>query len=127
MKESGYYPAGAEYDPSAPWNEVEQPEMDFDIEVHHTLKKRVRVATNNYITEYVEENGDRNVDTAETDWSDAFANSHFSIAEMLQILKEYVESDLAMTGTNTKKGKQLQQLLNDLDGWELDYEEYEEV
>jgi hypothetical protein len=28
MRESGYYPPGAEFDPRAPWNQVEPPEID---------------------------------------------------------------------------------------------------
>ena len=33
MKESGYYPAGAEFDPRAPWNEVELPPKDVEVTI----------------------------------------------------------------------------------------------
>lgn len=33
MFESGYYPAGAEHDPRAPWNEIDPTEEIYDVEV----------------------------------------------------------------------------------------------
>jgi len=57
--ESGYYPAGAEYDPAAPWNEKTIAPTDVEVEVTVVMKKRFVVTTDNYemdeegyITEY---------------------------------------------------------------------------
>jgi len=57
--ESGYYPAGAEYDPAAPWNEKTNYPTDVEVEVTVLMKKRFVVTTDNYemdeegyITEY---------------------------------------------------------------------------
>lgn len=43
MKESGYYPEGAEFDPNAPWNEKETPKEEIEVEVTVTLKKKVKL------------------------------------------------------------------------------------
>ena len=43
MKESGYYPEGAEFDPNAPWNEKEIPMEEIEVEVTVTLKKKVKL------------------------------------------------------------------------------------
>lgn len=53
MRESGYYPPGAEFDPSAPYNEVEPPEIDLGVTVYETLTKETSVITNNayYVTD----------------------------------------------------------------------------
>ena len=48
MKESGYYPAGAEFDPRAPWNEVELPPKDVEVTVSVTLSKTVKITVNDY-------------------------------------------------------------------------------
>ena len=43
MSESGYYPAGAEYDPNAPWNQVEYPEKEIEVTVLVSLEKTVKL------------------------------------------------------------------------------------
>ena len=43
MKESGYYPEGAEFDPNAPWNEKEIPKEEIEVEVTVTLRKKVKL------------------------------------------------------------------------------------
>ena len=49
MKESGYYPAGAEFDPRAPWNEVELPSKEVEITVSVTISKTMKVPVGDYI------------------------------------------------------------------------------
>ena len=49
MKESGYYPAGAEFDPRAPWNEVELPPKDVEVTVSVTISKTMKVPVEDYI------------------------------------------------------------------------------
>ena len=48
MKESGYYPAGAEFDPRAPWNEVEQPPKDIEVTISVTVSKTMKVPVRDY-------------------------------------------------------------------------------
>lgn len=48
MKESGYYPAGAEFDPNAPWNQSDPPEKEIDVLVSITLSKTVKVKVSDY-------------------------------------------------------------------------------
>ena len=45
---SGYYPAGAEFDPNAPWNEIGQPEIDVEADVTITIHKKVKLFTTDY-------------------------------------------------------------------------------
>lgn len=51
MIESGYYPAGAEYDPKAPWNQVEPEPRKIEVTVSITLSKTVEVEVTDYIAE----------------------------------------------------------------------------
>ena len=48
-KESGYYPAGAEFDPRAPWNEVEQSPKDIEVTISVTVSKTMKVPVRDYI------------------------------------------------------------------------------
>lgn len=65
MYESGYYPAGAEYDPRAPWNEHVNDEIEVEVDVTLTIHKTVKVLTSDYerdedgyITDYGDLKGD---------------------------------------------------------------------
>ena len=49
MKESGYYPAGAEFDPRAPWNEVELPPKEVEVTISAIVSKTMKVPVGDYI------------------------------------------------------------------------------
>lgn len=48
MKESGYYPEGAEFDPKALWNEKKDVMVTKDIDVTITIKKRIKIKLPEY-------------------------------------------------------------------------------
>lgn len=120
MYDNYNYPLGADT-PDAPWNEPSPPkERKFDCHVIVTMEKDVRVPTQNY-NEFVDEDemGKRlECDTSETDWEHEYNANCITLTEMLNELKQYVESDLAMTGKNTGKGRYLQELLEACQGWQ---------
>ena len=62
MKESGYYPAGAEFDPRAPYNEVEQPPKDIEVTISAIVSKTIKVPVRDYT---IDEEG--NIDFSECD------------------------------------------------------------
>ena len=62
MKESGYYPAGAEFDPRAPWNEIELPPKDVEVTISAIVSKTIKVPVRDYI---IDEEG--NIDFSECD------------------------------------------------------------
>lgn len=51
MSESGYYPAGAEYDPKAPWNKIDLEPKKIKVTVSITLSKTVEVEVTDYTAE----------------------------------------------------------------------------
>ena len=107
---------------AAPFNEVRIPEREFEVTISQTLSRTATITTDDYQPEYDEEDGNTYANTENTDWQKAYENSDFKIQDLLGELKGYVQSDLAMTGSNTGKGRYLQRLLNACDGWvEDDY------
>lgn len=48
MAESGYYPAGAEHDPNAPWNQEDIPEREIEVTVSITLSKTLKIEVSDY-------------------------------------------------------------------------------
>ena len=62
MKESGYYPAGAEFDPRAPWNEIELPPKEVEVTISAIVSKTMKVPVRDYT---IDEEG--NIDFSECD------------------------------------------------------------
>ena len=52
---SGFYPPGAEYDPNAPYNQSEPPEMEVDLIATEVMTKTISVYTNKVWRVYDEE------------------------------------------------------------------------
>lgn len=133
MRDSDYYPAGAFNDPYAPYNECEVPEHDFDIEVTVTLKKNCTVTTNDYIPgasgcDYEQDEDGCHAmgwqeedDTSGTDWNKAYKESCYTIPQMLEALKKYVEREIdERKAIGERVPNKLKQLLEDCTGWEED-------
>lgn len=114
------YPLGVD-NSSAPWNEVDNPEIERDCEVTETITKKVTLSTTDYVAE---EDWDDEIgkcvsaDTSYTDWSAEYANQEYTALELIAKLKTYVEEDIKNTSPNTSKGRELQRLLSACDGWE---------
>ena len=127
MSEADFYPAGAYKDSSAPYNQVEIPEKEFEVTISQTLSRTVTVTTNDYQPEYDEETGHTYANTENTDWKKVYEKCDFKLQDLVGELKGYVQSDLAMTGSNTGKGRYLKRLLEACDNWiEDDWEVVEE-
>lgn len=89
MIESGYYPPGAEFDPRAPWNEVEYPEKEIEVTVSVTLSKTVKVLVNDY---NVEEDADEDGRYLSYDFSECDLNKAVEEQVILpQNLAEFTE------------------------------------
>lgn len=97
MRESGYYPPGAEFDPNAPYNQHENSEEEFEITVSQTLSKTVTVFTSNYNLEVDcdEEGCYRNCDTSDTPWKEVYEEDYHTPLQLIKILKMVLEVNKA--------------------------------
>lgn len=114
------YPLGADT-PLAPWNQVENPEIEHDCEVTETITRKVTLSTTDYIAEddWNDEFGKCiSADTSETDWREEYINQEYTALELIARLKSYVEEDIKNTASNTGKRRELQILLSACNGWE---------
>jgi hypothetical protein len=145
MKESGYYPPGAEFDSSAPYNQTDVSEKNFEVTCSQSLSRTVTITTNNYIPgasgiDY-EPDGEGGYyasgwqdpdDTSNTDWGKEYGYDHFTPLQLIQILREYVEKDLSNVDniakeTNQNKAfieRKLTHLIDECDCWQDDETEY---
>lgn len=119
MRESGYYPPGAEFDPNAPWNEIPIPEKDFVVTISQTVSKTVNVLTDDYARCYDDETGYEYADTQDTDWKEAYAKDHEDIPKLLSLLKSYIERDLECGDSKYSK-EQLKYFLKECEDWIVD-------
>lgn len=122
------YPLGAD-NSLAPWNQVENTEIERDCDVTETIARKVTLSTTDYVAEedWDDELGKCiSVDTSETDWSAEYANQEYTALELIAKLKTYVEEDIKNTSPNTSKVRELKRLLSACDGWEQTELEVEE-
>lgn len=130
MFESGYYPPGAEFDCSAPYNEVEVPERDFDVEVVETLTRTVSVTTQKYVPEFDEEDGHTYANTDDTDWQEVYTDNYMPLAKLMEEMKKEteafvndIEQQLKVCKQEdrfrlTQRRRRLKELVANMEGWE---------
>lgn len=115
MKESGYYPPGAEFDPRAPYNQVAPKPIKLDVVVSVTLSKTFTIDVDDYTVEYEGADEDGNY-TQEIDYSDcnlteAVENQCYLPQEAAEFIREAAE-----TGHITNKAAKIR----DLSNWDVD-------
>jgi len=137
MIESGYYPPGAEFDPNAPYNQVENPEEEFNVTIVETLSKDVTIVTTNYNLEadYDEEGYCKSCDTSDTDWKDEYKKQGCTAIETIIAVKTYLEEvrledlkDLSLcrelTISEKKELKVVKDLIEQCKGWQQEEIEF---
>lgn len=95
------------------------PIREFNVTISQTLSKSTAVKTNDYekVSEY-DDDGMCTIsaDTSDTDWVSAYKKDHYTIPELLKILKEYVEKDIEYQDTKYSKSM-LNYILKECEGW----------
>ena len=119
LRESGYYPPGAEFDENAPWNEVEPPEVDFTIKVGITLEKECVITTD----EVYNDDGDwRLCDDADVEG--AYKETYKTIPDMLAELVKYIDGEL-LGDISKERRRELELMKESAQGWTEEYFEFE--
>ena len=137
MSDADYYPAGAYRDPSAPYNQVDAPDKEFDVTCCQTLSKTVTVTTNNYIPgasgvdyESDDEGGYCAVgwqdpdDTSDTNWADEYHdNDYHTPLQLIELFKQHLENDLNRMG-DVKNERWIKHLIEECENWTEDEVEF---
>ena len=133
MRASDYYPAGAYSDPNAPYNEVEVPERDFDVDVTETLTRTATVTTRKYCPEFDEEDGHTYANTDDTNWEEVYNENFMPLSKLMEEMKKEAQLFIADIEQRIKECKQnesqqkfnlalhrnrLKALCENMDGWE---------
>lgn len=124
MRESGYYPPGAEFDPNAPYNQHDPDPVPVIANVTVTLTNDVRVFTEDYCCDEDEHGELKNVhlNCSYKDVEKLIADQHKSIPELLRELAKYINGELADGCTSRSRKQELESMLDDCKGWEYHIE-----
>ena len=137
MYDNYNYPYGADT-PSAPWNEPEIPEMDFEVTCSQSLSRTATITTNNYIPCVEDEPHNRIheewADTSDTNWADEYSEcGYMTPLELIGLLKEYLEKDLRDLQRNmlpndrsykATQARRLKGLIEECEDWTEDETEF---
>ena len=125
---NGNYPQMSQSElEKAPFNEPVLEEKRFEIEASCLLRRDVTVTTDDYVNEYDYEACCHYANTERTDWERAYMYGHYSIPQLLDKLKEYVNKEIKETLEKdgmTQVVRNLKDLLEDCEAWEVVEEEY---
>ena len=128
MTESGNYPAGAEFNKDAPYNQVDPEEREFEVTISQSLSKTVTVLTSNYveIEDYDENKGKcLSIDTSNTDWMEAYNESHKTPKELIKEFENLLDMFITALENNKEAGskemlKRFKYLKSECENWCID-------
>ena len=138
MSEADYYPAGACNDPSAPYNQSDIPEEEFEVTCSQSLSRTATVWTNNYIPgasgvdyEPDDEGGycasswhDPN-DTSDTNWAEEYHdNDHYTPIQLIELFRRHLENELNNSNIPQNRINKYKHLIEECEGWTEDETEY---
>ncbi len=95
---SGNYPLGAAYDSNAPYNQVDEPEQDYDVKVEYVITKETTVSA-----------------VSEDALDGEIEGKVISPLELIRELKIRLEKEYSASPT-----RHLKRMIKECDGWEQD-------
>lgn len=120
MMESGYYPPGAEFDPRAPYNQVDLPEKKIEVTISVTLSKTVKVTVDDYeVDEGRDEDGYYcNYDFSECNLRKAVEDQIVLPQNLAKFTEEMFNQDLNLKAAGMPR--YLKDAIADCKGWTVD-------
>lgn len=114
----GYFPWGAEDDPRAPFNQRDPEPITINVKALVNATREYKCEVYDY---RILRDGTVDASTRELDIA---SQQHYGLLELMDELRKRVEKELAEC-TDDHKRSELQQLLEDTQGWGVDFIEYE--
>ena len=121
MRESGWYPPGAEFDPNAPYNQQEPEEREYNIEACFDLRRTDAVLTADY-------DGDGNLNDPRQEWTSIHMTPLELIAECKKLaVFAYELSSNGYLDGGEKQMDHLRHVIAECEGWEETYDEFNQI
>lgn len=114
---SGNYPAGAEFDPRAPYNQPEPVEHEFDVEVEAVLSMDCEVTSLVYPTvDYDEEGCDVYYEVSSSQLKEDYKDQHYTPLELIKKLRD-VMKERAKRCKNKVSKREAENIVADCELW----------
>lgn len=131
---SGYYPAGAENDPRAPWNESDPEPVSCEVDYSCTLRRIAIIETSDYIPGGMDKEWDgesyvavrEDDDFSDTDWMGGFKDTWRTPLELIEELRKIAE-ELLKGKVPENSTSYWQNVIADCKDWTIDDEEAEAI
>lgn len=131
---SAYYPMGAEFDPSAPWNDNDPEPVEKEVDYSCTLSRTALVEITDYYPGHVnkewDEDGyvathddDDDNDFSDTNWLEEFKDTYRTPIELIGELRKIAENALIGKMPDDKGESYWMDILADCTDWTVDDEE----
>jgi len=121
MRESGWYPPGAEFDPNAPYNQVEPEEKEYSIEAVFELRRTDDIWSNDY-------DDFDNLNDPKGEWSSIHMTPLELIKECKRLARTMLDSiDDTATPMGVRARQHLLRVIAECEGWTENYNEFNEV
>lgn len=105
------YPIGAKDHPDAPYNEVKYSEKEYTLTISETLSKTVKVKTNKFIEDLMEDN--------DVDWGDVYIQDHYTPMELIIKMRDFLV-DNEPKDKDSRDYKRWKHLIKECSGWNED-------
>jgi len=124
---------------SAPFNQVDVPEEEFEVTCSQCLSKTTTVLTSDYIpgdsgVDYETDDEGRpyatawhdDPDTSDTNWAEEYhANDHYTPIQLIELFGKYLKNEINYNPVLTKaKIAEYEYLIEECSGWTEDETEY---
>lgn len=107
MRESGWYPPGAEFDPNAPYNQVEPPEREYKVSATYCIRRTDELWSSKY-------DEDENLCDPQREWESVYMTP----LELFRHCRELAERMLEMRDEKYPEYV-LRKIIEECDGWEI--------
>lgn len=123
MSDRAYYPAGAYDDPRAPYNEVENPALKFDVAVSNSLSRETSVWSKNYTQDPDDSEDCPSLENPYTEYEESYTS-------LLDIINFAKKAAAYMVKTGNYEVESASTLFNIIDscyGWNVDEEVVQQI
>lgn len=124
------YPAGAEYDKNAPYNQSDPDPVEVDVTISQSLSRQATIEVTDYSLDQWEDydiddegntthTGGVDYNFSECNFTEAYESQEYTIPDLLNILSSLLDKEIKNT-ENTSEKKRLNKILACCKEWIVD-------
>ena len=116
MKESGWYPPGAEFDPNAPYNQVEPEEKEYKVTAMYCIRRTDEIWSSKY-------DECDNLCDPQREWESVYMTP----LELFEECKQLAIEAISHEQPGSVKYERLRNIIDNCFGWEIVESEFDQL